>query len=35
MIRLLWKVGCLNLFLVGYYIHNMVLEVYGKDKIAY
>ncbi|CAD8101649.1 unnamed protein product [Paramecium sonneborni] len=35
MIRLLWKIGCLNMFLVGYYIHNMILEIYGKEKLAY
>lgn len=35
MIRLLWKIGCLNLFLIGCYVHNMILEVYGKEKLAY
>ncbi|CAD8079615.1 unnamed protein product [Paramecium primaurelia] len=35
MIRLLWKIGCLNLFLLGYFIHNMILEIYGKEKLAY
>lgn len=35
MVKSLWKVGCLNLFLMGIYIHNLNLILYGKEKIAY
>lgn len=35
MLRTLWKIGCLNLFLMGSYIHNLVLNLYGKEKLAY
>lgn len=34
-VRMLWKFGCLNLFLMGCYIHNMILQVYGKERVAY
>lgn len=35
LLRLMWKVGCLNLFMMASYIHNSILSVYGKERVAY
>ncbi|KAM3147827.1 hypothetical protein pb186bvf_000155 [Paramecium bursaria] len=35
LVRILWKMGILNFYISGILIHNLILEIYGRDKTSY